>query len=58
MSALAVWKGVLKVGPSSIPVKLYAAVEDRKVSRAAFETEPGPGTETQEGRMSEDRAAS
>ena len=31
MSARAVWKGVLKVGPSSVPVKLYAAVEDRKV---------------------------
>jgi len=31
MSAHAVWKGDLKVGPSAIPVKLYAAVEHRKV---------------------------
>jgi len=31
MSARAVWKGDLKMRPSAIPVKLYAAVEDRKV---------------------------
>ena len=31
MAARAIWKGVLKVGSSSIPIKLYAAVEDRKV---------------------------
>jgi DNA end-binding protein Ku len=30
MAARAIWKGSLKIGPSEIPVKLYAAVEDRK----------------------------
>jgi DNA end-binding protein Ku len=31
MAARAIWKGVLKVGSVELPVKLYAAVEDRKV---------------------------
>jgi DNA end-binding protein Ku len=31
MAARAIWKGVLNVGSSNVPVKLYAAVEDRKV---------------------------
>lgn len=31
MSARAIWKGVLKVGPESLPVKLYSAVQDRAV---------------------------
>jgi DNA end-binding protein Ku len=31
MAARAIWKGSLKVGASSIPVKLYAAVEDRTI---------------------------
>lgn len=31
MAARAIWKGVLKVGSSRVPVKLYSAVEDRKV---------------------------
>jgi DNA end-binding protein Ku len=30
MAARAIWKGLLRVGSSEIPVKLYAAVEDRK----------------------------
>lgn len=31
MTARAIWKGVLKVGPSDLDVKLYAAIQDRKV---------------------------
>jgi DNA end-binding protein Ku len=31
MPARAIWKGVLKLGSSGTPVKLYAAVQDRKV---------------------------
>src|SRR5262245_61716322 len=31
MAARAIWKGVLKIGPSNLPVKLYAGVEDRDV---------------------------
>ncbi|HYI10470.1 MAG TPA: Ku protein [Thermoanaerobaculia bacterium] len=30
-TARAIWKGVLKVGTASVPVKLYSAVQDRKV---------------------------
>ncbi|HYO75592.1 MAG TPA: Ku protein, partial [Thermoanaerobaculia bacterium] len=31
MAARAIWKGVVKVGTLSVPVKLYSAVQDRKV---------------------------
>jgi len=31
MATRAIWKGILKIGSSAVPVKLYAAVEDRKV---------------------------
>jgi DNA end-binding protein Ku len=31
MAPRAIWKGLLKIGSSEIPVKLYSAVEDRKV---------------------------
>src|SRR4051812_41360012 len=31
MAARSMWKGELKVGSTTIPVKLYAAVEDRTV---------------------------
>jgi len=31
MAARAIWKGVLKIGVTKIPVKLYSAVEDRTV---------------------------
>jgi DNA end-binding protein Ku len=31
MPARAIWKGVLKLAPENIPVKLYAAVEDRSL---------------------------
>lgn len=31
MAARAIWKGVLRVGETEVPVKLYSAVEDRKV---------------------------
>lgn len=31
MAARAIWKGILKIGASRIPVKLYSAVEDRTV---------------------------
>src|SRR5262245_44389699 len=31
MAARAIWKGILKIGSSEVPVKLYAAVEDRDV---------------------------
>src|SRR5579883_2549289 len=31
MGARSIWKGELKVGTATVPVKLYAAVEDRKV---------------------------
>ena len=61
MSARAVWKDDLKMRPSAIPVKLYAAMEHRKVRfhvLQILEQSQGPGPETQEGRMSEDRAAS
>jgi non-homologous end joining protein Ku len=53
MSARAVWKGDLKVGPAAIPVKLYATAEDRKVRFHVLQilkAKPGPGPEIQEGR--------
>ena len=31
MAARAIWKGVLKIGATRVPVKLYSAVEDRTV---------------------------
>lgn len=31
MAARAIWKGVLKIGSTTIPVKLYSAVKDRTV---------------------------
>jgi DNA end-binding protein Ku len=31
MAARAMWKGILQLGPASVPVKLYSAVEDRTV---------------------------
>lgn len=31
MAARAIWKGVLRLGPVTVPVKLYSAVEDRRV---------------------------
>ncbi|HWN07911.1 MAG TPA: Ku protein [Pyrinomonadaceae bacterium] len=31
MAARAIWKGILKIGSTRIPVKLYSAVEDRTV---------------------------
>jgi len=31
MAARAIWKGVIKIGTLSVPVKLYSAVQDRKV---------------------------
>lgn len=31
MAARAIWKGILKIGATRIPVKLYSAVEDRTV---------------------------
>ena len=31
MPARAIWKGSLKLGTESLPVKLYSAVEDRTV---------------------------
>jgi DNA end-binding protein Ku len=31
MAARAIWKGVVKIGTLSVPVKLYSAVQDRKV---------------------------
>jgi DNA end-binding protein Ku len=31
MAARSIWKGELKIGSTAIPVKLYSAVEDRKV---------------------------
>src|SRR3569832_1019620 len=31
MAARAIWKGVLKLGTSRVPVKLYSAVQDRTV---------------------------
>jgi DNA end-binding protein Ku len=31
MPARAIWKGVLKIGPEQLPVKLYSAVQDRSV---------------------------
>ncbi len=31
MAARAIWKGTIKIGSTSIPVKLYSAVEDRTV---------------------------
>ena len=31
MAARAIWKGILKIGSSRIPVKLYSAVQDRTV---------------------------
>ncbi len=31
MAARAIWKGVVKVGTLDVPVKLYSAVQDKKV---------------------------
>lgn len=31
MAVRAIWKGVLRLGGESVPVRLYSAVEDRKV---------------------------
>ena len=31
MAARAVWKGELKIGTAAVPVKLYAAVQDRDI---------------------------
>src|SRR5215213_4641239 len=31
MAARAIWKGVMKIGTLKVPVKLYSAVQDRKV---------------------------
>ena len=31
MAARAIWKGVLKIGPEKLPVKLYSAIQDQSV---------------------------
>lgn len=31
MAARAIWKGVVKIGSTSVPVKLYSAVQDRRI---------------------------
>jgi len=31
MAARAIWKGVMKIGSTSVPVKLYSAVQDRRI---------------------------
>lgn len=31
MAARAIWKGIVRVGSAGVPVKLYAAIEDRRV---------------------------
>ena len=31
MSARAIWKGVLKIGSGTVPVKLYSAVQDQGI---------------------------
>lgn len=31
MAARAIWKGVVKIGTQSVPVKLYSAVQDRRI---------------------------
>ena len=31
MTARAMWKGVLRIGDASVPVKLYSAIEDRDI---------------------------
>ena len=38
MPARSIWKGVLKVGPEKLPVKLYSAVQDRSVHFHILET--------------------
>ena len=38
MTARAIWKGVLKVGSSRIPVKFYSAVQERKVRFHVLQT--------------------
>ena len=43
MAARAMWKGVLRVGREEIPVKLYSAVQERRVSfRLLHETTKSP----------------
>ena len=37
MAARAIWKGVLRIGSSDLPVKLYAGVEDRDVHTHVLE---------------------
>ena len=31
MAARAIWKGLVKVGSASVPIKMYAAVQDRDI---------------------------
>ena len=31
MAARAIWKGVVKIGTQSVPVKLYSAVQERRI---------------------------
>jgi len=43
MAARAIWKGVIKIGTASVPVKLYSAVQDRSIHfRLLHETDHEP----------------
>lgn len=43
MAARAIWKGTIKIGKSSLPVKLYSAVQDRSVRfRLLHKTDKAP----------------
>lgn len=41
MSARALWRGVVRFGAAAVPVRLYAAVEDRRVSFRLLHREDG-----------------
>src|SRR5262245_57412724 len=38
MAARAIWKGSLKVGSASVPIKMYAAVQDRGIHFHVLQT--------------------
>jgi DNA end-binding protein Ku len=43
MAARAIWKGVVKIGTHSVPVKLYSAVQDRRIHfRLLHKTDHAP----------------
>jgi non-homologous end joining protein Ku len=58
MAARAIWKGVIRIGTLSVPVKLYSAIQDRKVHfRLLHKTDHQPVKRTPGTRSSTRRCA-